>query len=365
MNNINIKQIIEKFPDCLTNGVKLKAILLDIYPEISKAIVSASVIIVNCGIAKEIRDSKNITALDKSRWQQKLEDDYGLSAKVIKTCLNLFLYNSTVSQRSSSDSKSQTKGTTTPRIFINGDVKVGSKIKLGAYWQGRSQSAGKTPIKWRVLAKDGNKALVISEKVLDCESYDKSYNKEILTTATWETCSLREWLNGSFLNEAFSKAEQSQIKNTNVSADKNPRYGTSAGNATIDKIFLLSIDEVNKYFTNNEARKCAPTAYAKVNGAYTRGGTAVTWWWLRSPGESQYGAAGVGDDGLISYGGGINFFGSGCVRPAMWVDLSTAEEKKENLKKERREKGFCQYCGGEFKGLLIKKCSICGKRKDY
>ena len=239
------------------------------------------------------------------------------------------------------------------------------------YWQGRSQSVGKTPIKWRVLAKDGNKALVISEKVLDCESYDKRYKKEILTTATWETCSLREWLNGSFLNEAFSKVEQSQIKSTNVSADKNPRYGTSAGNATIDKIFLLSIDEVNKYFTNNEARKCTPTAYAKVNGAYTRGGTAVTWWWLRSPGESQYGTAGVGDDGLINYGGGINYFGSGCVRPAMWINLSTAEEKKEEiLKKEcrekvRREKGFCQYCGGEFKGLLIKKCSICGKRKDY
>lgn len=36
---------------------------------------------------------------------------------------------------------------------------------------------------------------------------------------------------------------------------------------------------------------------------------------------------------------------------------------------ERREKlqrdCVCQYCGGEFKGLILKKCSHCGKRKDY
>ena len=99
MNNIDIKQIIEKFPDCLTNGAKLRAILTNAYPDAPKAITNTLAIIVNSGIAKEIQDSKNIAEVDKTRWQQKLEDDYGLSAKVIKTCLSLFLYNSTVSQR--------------------------------------------------------------------------------------------------------------------------------------------------------------------------------------------------------------------------------------------------------------------------
>ena len=79
MDEINLKQIITEFPDCVTNGAKLKAILLDTYPEISKAIVNTLVIMANSGIAKEIKDSKNITELDKSRWQKKLEDDYGLS----------------------------------------------------------------------------------------------------------------------------------------------------------------------------------------------------------------------------------------------------------------------------------------------
>ena len=42
----------------------------------------------NSGIAKEIQDSENITELDKSRWQQKLEDE-GFSEKVICSCLNM------------------------------------------------------------------------------------------------------------------------------------------------------------------------------------------------------------------------------------------------------------------------------------
>ena len=88
MSDINLKNIIEQFPDCVTNGAKLKAILLDTYPEISKAIVNTLVIMANSGIAKEIQDSANITELNKSRWQQKLEDE-GFSEKVICSCLNM------------------------------------------------------------------------------------------------------------------------------------------------------------------------------------------------------------------------------------------------------------------------------------
>ena len=32
---------------------------------------------------------------------------------------------------------------------------------------------------------------------------------------------------------------------------------------------------------------------------------------------------------------------------------------------ERKSKGLCQHCGGEFKGLFSKKCAKCGKEKDY
>lgn len=41
-----------------------------------------------------------------------------------------------------------------------------------------------------------------------------------------------------------------------------------------------------------------------------------------------------------------------------------AEERKK-LSAERCARNVCQHCGGEFKGMLIKKCTKCGKGKDY
>ena len=202
------------------------------------------------------------------------------------------------------------------------NVSAGQIIKFGMYEQDNISNS-KTPIEWRVLAVEGNKALIISEKGLDCKPYNTSY-----ACVTWKTCSLRSWLNETFLNSAFTTAEQSKIKSTTVSAGKNPRYGTSAGNATRDKVFLLSITEANKYFTTDEARKCVPTAYAKANGAYTisdytKDGESTCWWWLRSPGYLQYSAASVYLGGSVGYGGDDVVDVDGCVRPALWITLES------------------------------------------
>ena len=72
------------------------------------------------------------------------------------------------------------------------------------------------------------------------------------------------------------------MKKTNVSADKNLKKDTNPGNTTTDKIFLLSINEVDKYYGSNDVRKCVPTEYAKANGAYTdssytRNGVPTCW----------------------------------------------------------------------------------------
>ena len=344
MNNINIKQIIEKFPDCLTNGVKLKAILLDIYPEISKAIVSASVIIVNCGIAKEIRDSKNITALDKSRWEKKLEDDYGLSEKVIERCLNLFLYNSTAIPKSNTSSKSNTTVTAENTIhsshetiatistkFANNssslmqkiqNVKVGSIIKFGSYWQGSSTSVGKTPIEWRVLAIRSNRALIISENAIDCQQYDKSNTYYV----TWESCSLRTWLNKAFFKTAFNADEKRKIRYSYISAPRNSRYCVDSGKATKDKLFLLSINEVDEYFSSYESQECHPTDYAISNGTHTSNNKIATCCWLlRTPGCESNFVAYVGEFGSIFLKGYHVGYPHAGVRPAMWIDLSAGE----------------------------------------
>lgn len=98
MNNIDLKKIIEQYPDCINNGSKLKGIILDLYPDTPKAIVNTLVIMANSGIAKEIHDSKNVNDLDKSRWINKLENDYGLSEKFTSQCVELLSRNCPISQ---------------------------------------------------------------------------------------------------------------------------------------------------------------------------------------------------------------------------------------------------------------------------
>lgn len=210
------------------------------------------------------------------------------------------------------------------RIEIIKTAKVGDKVIFGSYEQDNDTNNGKEDIEWLVLAKEDNKILVISKQALDCQQYHTKYEG-----ITWENCLLREWMNGTFLNEAFSKDEQKMIQNTKVSADKNPEYSTNPGNATNDKVFLLSINEAEKYFDSKEARKCAPTAYAKAQGTYTSdkyktsSGEATCWWWLRSPGDIQKHAAGVLCDGSVYCGGNYVNCGDSCVRPALWINLDS------------------------------------------
>lgn len=192
-------------------------------------------------------------------------------------------------------------------------VAVGSIIKLGKYEQDNDTSNGKEDIEWLVLVKDDNKMLVISDKAIDCKQYHSSY-----IGTTWEECSLRRWLNDTFVNEAFTPEEQEKILTTNVTADANPDYDTDAGNDTEDKVFLLSIEEVNRYFNNDVMRACKPTDYAVSNGAYVSD-SSNCWWWLRSPGNNRDRAANVDSGGYVSEEGDFVANKDLAVRPAMWI----------------------------------------------
>ena len=196
---------------------------------------------------------------------------------------------------------------------------VGDTVFFGTYEQDNNTSTGKENVEWLILAKEGDKILVISDKSLDCQQYNASEND-----VTWNSCSLREWLNGTFFNAAFSMEEQALILDTNVSADKNPEYDTNSGSSTTDKIFLLSINEVNKYFGSDEARKCVPTSYAEARGAYADNDylkNGACFWWLRSPGGCQNNAAIVITDGSVYFLGDRVNDDDGAVRPAMWIDI--------------------------------------------
>ena len=197
------------------------------------------------------------------------------------------------------------------------EAEIGSYVVFGTYEQDNNTSNGKEEIEWIVLAREGDRVLVVSRYALDCQQYNTSS-----TSVTWETCSLRKWLNGTFLNAAFSESERAMIPSVTVSADKNPSYSTSPGNSTTDQVFLLSIKEVNKYFSSDSARQCQGTAYCYAQGAY-KASNGNCWWWLRSPGEYSHCAAYVYNDGSVNYHDSIVNYVSVAVRPALWINLGS------------------------------------------
>ncbi len=207
--------------------------------------------------------------------------------------------------------------------------KVGDYITFGAYEQDNDTSNGKEPIEWLVLDNKDDKVLVISKYALDSQPYNEE-GEEV----TWETCTLRSWLNNEFVNVAFTAEEKSQIPTTTVIAEDSEEYGTDAGKDTQDKVFLLSIGEAEKYFSSAEARGCKPTAYAEAQGLWiTTEEDAETYgieskyfgncwcWWLRSPGFNQYNASAVLYEGSVSgYDCDVDI-DDWAVRPAMWINL--------------------------------------------
>ena len=204
------------------------------------------------------------------------------------------------------------KSTTGRAGFVN--VKVGDIITFGNYWQGKDRSAGKQPVEWQVLDVKDGKALVISKYGLINHEYNEEW-----TGDTWETCALRKWMNDTFIKDIFSAEEMKAVMLSDVSADKNPDYSTNQGNETKDKLFLLSIKEVEQYFVSDEKRLCKPTEYAVNNGAFKYCGHV--WWWLRSAGLDSDCAACVRDDGSVCCNGDDVDSGSSSVRPAFWLNL--------------------------------------------
>lgn len=193
------------------------------------------------------------------------------------------------------------------------NIKVGEYLTFGTYEQDNNTSNGKEDIEWLVLEVKEGKALIISKDALDCQRYNEDRED-----VTWETCTLRKWLNNNFIYAAFSAVEEAMIPTVSVSADENS--GTNPGNATQDQVFLLSVPEVNKYFSSDSARLCEPTDYAVANGA-SEGDSGLCWWWLRSPGYSQDSAAGVNIIGRVGVGANpVSIVKA--VRPAMWIDLN-------------------------------------------
>ena len=187
---------------------------------------------------------------------------------------------------------------------------IGDIIQFGAY-------------QWRVLDVQAGRALIISVNVLEQRIYHAQSG-----SITWADCSLRNYLNDAFYNsEAFTSSDRSrivQVTNTNAN---NQWYDTNGGTNTLDRIFLLSLNEVVDYFGDSGQLANKPTSdIFWIGDQYNSQRIATyndvsTWWWLRSPGGSNDNASNVGGGGLILVNGNdVNNYEGG-VRPALWISF--------------------------------------------
>lgn len=163
----------------------------------------------------------------------------------------------------------------------------------------------------------------MADHELDCKDYNEGKN-----SITWESCTLRTWLNETFYNTAFNNSEQGAIMQQMIVNDNNPEYGTGGGNNTYDNVYLLSIAEVTNpeygfcesaraYSTD---RRMQTSDYAHAMGAYE----GNSCWWLRSPGRLTDVAACVKGGYVSRIGDYVDIYGSynACV-PALHIDLSS------------------------------------------
>ena len=221
-------------------------------------------------------------------------------------------------------------------------------IIWGSYEQDNDLTNGKEPIEWLILSLDDEDgtALLLSKYALDVKPYNEKHED-----VTWNTCSLRAWLNNEFYNEAFDDEEKKSVittnkyKNTFKNMDKtvnadNEFYETKGGSPTVDNVFLLSISEATNeiygFKTDKKAldvnRRCVLTKYAVSKKAYqssrndddfiAKEEEGTCWWWLRSPGFNSCEAASVDHWGYVYDLGDRVHDKRLAIRPAIYLDMN-------------------------------------------
>lgn len=199
------------------------------------------------------------------------------------------------------------------------NAKVGDTIMFGSYKQDNNFSNGPEPIEWIVINKNGASLLLISKFAIECHDYYTTSS-----SLTWKDSEIRNWLNNGFYYEAFSLDEQTTIQNTKLFTNRIHESGTST---TEDKVFLLSQNEAETYFSNSESRKCEPTIYMKKTippGLDEDPESTTVYWYLRSSASDQWCEAYVNYDGDIDYiPCEADCFIEIYVRPALWIDLDS------------------------------------------
>ncbi len=207
------------------------------------------------------------------------------------------------------------------------------------------------PILWRVLFtnEDASDVTLMTEQVIVFSPYMKDAQN-----CTWETSTIRSWLNGydasaniaqvdyssdNFVDTAFSKEQQAALLPTNVHTEPLEENlsvlgaNIQGGNDTTDKVYLPSWEEI----TNSTYGFSASSSYdqGRVAGKAKRylsdpyvpdaQGIGNTSYALRNPGADNAWNAFCGPfGGLYAYGDPCNHIQG--IRPMIHVNLKDAKD---------------------------------------
>ena len=188
------------------------------------------------------------------------------------------------------------------------------KLYFGKYVM--SAGGPKEPLEWDVMRVSGERALLMSVKIIDQIQYARE-----LENTSWKESNIRAWTNGEFYENSFSEDERSMILETEIANPGNNTYKTASSSNTRDYIFIPSMNDARRFYKYDSERMAFATEYAAGRGVYVNEDTKGSYWWLRSNGGNMYNAAVVNFEGYVfEYGFYVNSTQFG-VRPAMWIDL--------------------------------------------
>jgi len=197
-----------------------------------------------------------------------------------------------------------------PEVSIKNDNYINGKVYIG----GRD---------WIVIDIKDDKKFVISEDAVAYEPLHhtsfQGFTADVIIT--WETCDIRQYLNNKFYN-TFTTTEQNRIIETTntidmrfINAVNNKYYAGDDITEVVDKVFLLSKEEVEQYLiyeTDLKSKFLKPVKYNNHR--------EISWWTrtIRTPSN--------GDADAYYYSTYYNHmpititFAKG-IRPAMWITL--------------------------------------------
>jgi hypothetical protein len=175
------------------------------------------------------------------------------------------------------------------------------------------------PCKWKVLGKEGGAALLITDGIYLKGAYSNCGGDGDV----WKTCPMRDYLNGEFLKN-FTAEDKSRIVEKLVPSHGNKFYPDIAnGSDSRDKVFVLSMTEVVRYFGDSGTLKRGDLPNELLSDEFNknriaRDDSGNCDWWLRTVGAVPYFATFVNNSGYIDTEG-VAMGDEKGIRPAMWV----------------------------------------------